>query len=351
MPLLCWIVSNVILALLLVLAARVAQRLAWHAVAHTLWVFALVKLVTPPLVDVPLGRSPQPTACALGTCGCAHHAPAPGFARDTLPWLLLAVWSAGAGATVWLARRRLAWFRLLASHARPAPPEWQALASRLASELSIRRPPEVLAVPGRLPPLVVPGLVRPRVLVPTDLLDKLNAHQKTALLMHELVHIKRGDHLVRVLEFAVRVVYWWLPGVAVIGRQLRACEESCCDAAVVERLPEARRGYASLLLDVIDFAEPLPAPQATAMSTANDLERRLRAILDPAQTARRTGLVRVFAVGLACALLPLGLRYDSVGDLDRETTSVGTEPAEQAAPLPGRDDDERRPKSAVCCPS
>ena len=67
MPWLAWVVSNVLLALLLALAAWFVQRwLRRPAVAHVLWVLVLVKLVTPPLVSVPLGQSPGTMACTLG---------------------------------------------------------------------------------------------------------------------------------------------------------------------------------------------------------------------------------------------------------------------------------------------
>src|SRR5437764_4187160 len=134
MPLLSWVVSNVTLALVLALAAWFAQRrLARPAVARTLWVLVLVKLVTPPLVVVPLGRSPGPVACALGTCGC-DHSPAQTFVRDALPWILFAVWSVGAGVTAGVAWHRWARFRRLTALAGPAPQEWQSLAARLSSE-------------------------------------------------------------------------------------------------------------------------------------------------------------------------------------------------------------------------
>jgi bla regulator protein blaR1 len=134
--------------------------------------------------------------------------------------------------------------------------------------------------------------------------------------MHELVHIKRGDHLVRLLEMAVSIAFWWLPGVGWIGRQLRACEERCCDAVVVSHLPQARQAYARLLLDVVDFANPLPpcaVPQATAMSVAEGLEQRLVGILNSAPKKRRTWPGAVLAAGLAFAILPCGLCCNFVG--------------------------------------
>jgi len=346
------VVSNVFLALLLALAAWFMQRcLRRHGIAHVLWVLVLVKLVTPPLVSVPLGESPGLMACTLGTCTCGHHARTQTSVRDLLPWFLLAAWAAGAGATGWTTFCRWSRLRRLLAHASPAPPEWQALAAGLTCELSLRWPPEILAVPGRLPPLVVPGWHRPRLLLPLALLGRLNASQRAALVLHELVHIKRGDHLVRMLELTVGIAYWWLPIVGLIGRQLRACEESCCDAAVVAHLPQARRDYAELLLDVLDFANPLPGqavPQATAMSAATGLEQRLIAIL-ATKGSRHTWLAWAFAVCLACAILPCELHYDFVGWLVPAATSAEREPPAGAPRLPGGDPEGEHFKD-LCCP-
>ena len=353
MPWLSCILSNVVLASLLALTAWLLQRrLRRHAVARILWVLVLVKLMTPPLVNVPLRASPGTLACALGACGCGQHAWTQSNVTATLPWVLLAAWSAGAGAMGWTAWRRWTRFRRLMAHASPAPPQWQTLAASLSAELLIRRPPEILAVPGRLPPLVVPGWRRPRLLLPIALLDQINASQTIALLLHELVHIKRGDHLVRMLELTVGVAYWWLPIVGSIGRQLRDCEETCCDAAVVVHLPQARRDYAQLLLDVVDFTDPLPrqaVPQATAMSAAKDLEQRLRAILDATQRTPRTWPGAALAVGLACAILPCGLHYDFV-PRTAPAASVEGDPAAGAASLP-RSAREVEFSATLCCPS
>ena len=94
-------------------------------------------------------------------------------------------------------------------------------------------------------------------------MGRLDRSQRAALLLHELVHIQRGDHWCGCWSWRFGVAYWWLPVVGSIGRQLRACEEACCDAAVVAHLPQARRDYARLLLDVLDFADPLPGSRPT----------------------------------------------------------------------------------------
>jgi bla regulator protein blaR1 len=325
------ILSNIALASLLALAAWSVQRwLNRPAIARVLWVIVLVKLVTPPLVHLPLGGPSGSFACALGTCGCPNHVQSASIVRDVLPWVLLAAWLTGAIAVAFTAGRRWARFQRLIKSAEPAPAEWQALAAQLAVKLSLRHIPRVLSVPGRLPPLVIPGRRKSCVLVPSELMNQLDGSQKSALLLHELTHIRRGDHWVRMLELFVNVAFWWLPFLGAIGRQLRTCEETCCDAAVVAHLPEARRDYARLLLDVVDFANPLlpttlpqsAMPQATAMSVASDLEHRLVTILDTPKASVRKWPVALAAVALACAILPCSLHFDfspqpTMVDLDR----------------------------------
>jgi beta-lactamase regulating signal transducer with metallopeptidase domain len=352
------IASNVALASLVALAAWFVQRrLRMIAAARILWVAALVKLLTPPLVSVPVGS----LACALGTCNCGH-AINQTIMRDTLPWLLFAAWSAGAATTLWIACSRWVRFQRLVARVRPAPQEWQELAAQLGSKLSLRRPPYILAAPGRLPPMVIPGWGRARLLLPEALLSQLNHSQRSALLLHELSHIRRGDHLVRMLELAVSVAFWWFPFVGLIGRQLRACEEASCDAAVLAHLPQARRDYARLLLDVVDFANPLPpqvAPQATAMSATAGLEERLRAILDSPRKSPRAWPAAALALSFVCAILPCELHCELAAPKQADIQAVrtatwshselGCETTVVATPFPSIAV-EGEPLAAFCCP-
>jgi beta-lactamase regulating signal transducer with metallopeptidase domain len=167
-------------------------------------------------------------------------------------------------------------------------------------------------------------------------------------LLHELVHLRRGDHLVRLLELTVAVAFWWLPVVGFAGQQMRACEEACCDATVVAKLPGARRAYARLLLDVVDFVRPLrAAPQATAMG-ARDLERRLVAILDGPEASKRR-LPGAITVAVGLAVMPCGF---TIGTVVRPATvpaaaETGSPPVPQSWTAPDRD----TAKLTICCPS
>jgi len=351
MPWVSFVVSNIVLSLPLALCAWGTQRWGRHyALARILWVAVLIKLLTPPLVSVSLNEPPASPACREGHCGCPHHQRSKLSIGVTFG--LLGVWALGAATTGWTAWRRWSRFEGLLAHAAPAPADWQRAAERLSLELSIRRSPQVLMVPGQLPPMVVPGRGRLRLLVPRELVGRLGELQRTVLLLHELTHIRRRDHWVRLLELAVRIVYWWLPVVGFISRQIRTCEEICCDAAVVSHRPQARRDYAGLLLDVIDFVSPLrtPVEQATGMSAVEDLEQRLRGILH-GNPGRRGG----WPVGLAAAVLILGVAPWGVEYNWARRPLAGTAPEAQ---LPVQEPNiplescESTPViSTLCCPS
>ena len=352
MPWVLCIVSNIVLASLVALAAWFVQRrMQLPGIARLLWLLVLVKLVTPPLVRIPIVDLPGALACTLGACHCAHHEGTVFIIRNGLAVTLLVAWLVGGVARGVLAWRRWCYFQRLLACASPRPAQWQRLATRLSARLSIRRPPTIFVAAGRLPPFVVPGWRGARMLLPAELIGQLNRRQRIALLLHELSHLQRGDHWSRVLELVVGIAYWWLPFVGSIGRQLRSCEESCCDDAVVGHLPQARRDYARLLLDVIDFADPLPRPllsPATGMSAAEAIEERLRAILHAAPKPQRRGRQTAFAVCLACAVLPCGLHYEFGGSRQ----SAASDSCDTAISPASLGDDLKNMKLATfCCPS
>src|SRR5262249_33215778 len=99
----------------------------------------------------------------------APPTPPPWTWSACLPWLAglwfagAAGWFAWAGITLWA-------FQRLLRHARPAPPEVQTQARRLAESLGLARCPTVLLLPGALPPMIWAAVGRARLFFPADLL-------------------------------------------------------------------------------------------------------------------------------------------------------------------------------------
>jgi tetratricopeptide (TPR) repeat protein len=148
----------------------------------------------------------------------------------------------------------------------------------------------------------------PRLLLPEALWKTLTEQQRGTLLAHELAHLRRRDHWVRLLELVVLGLYWWHPVAWWARRELREAEEQCCDAWVLWALPDAAEVYARALLQTLAFLsqsrQSLPVG-ASGAGRVSLLKRRLTMILR-GPTSRVLGWPGLVALLLvAAALLPL----------------------------------------------
>ena len=151
-----------------------------------------------------------------------------------------------AGALAWwsLAAVRIVRFHRVLRDVEPMPAEWQARIVELAGRLALRRRPVVCMVPGEVPPMLWAVGLRPRLLVPRKLWASLGEEQRTALVLHELAHLKRRDHWVRWIELVIAGLYWWHPAVWWLRRAPRG------RGTVLRRL--GRLGHASRCQDLCD---------------------------------------------------------------------------------------------------
>ena len=314
-------VSNLLVSVAIALVAWTVQRAGKHPrVAHFLWLILLVKLVTPPLLTVAVVPLPGPPPAAATSAGPAADLGSPALdapaAAASSPFEfgrseLVLLWLLGsAGILVWSLVRVHRFNRLLGLASESAAPELTRVASELARRLGLGTVPQIKVTSAHLSPMVwwIGGKVR--VLIPAALTRRMEPGELRLVLAHELAHVKRGDHLVRWLEWLSCVIFWWNPVAWIARLNLRANEEICCDALVLERMRPNPHTYGSSLLNAVEFLAG-PALRAPAMASELDgggfLERRFRLIVS-AKPIRRpprwlTALLLLFAV----AVLPVGL--------------------------------------------
>ena len=160
-----------------------------------------------------------------------------------LEWVLLTVVQ-GAGQA-----RRIIRFRCRLRAAVPAAggPGRRGGADRPVSRGA--HVPELLVVPDLRTPLVW-CLGRPKLLLPAHLVKTLDLNRWRGILIHELAHIRRGDHWVSRLELAAGLIWWWNPIYWLARTRLDAEAELACDAWVVSTLPKDRLAYAEVLFNI-----------------------------------------------------------------------------------------------------
>jgi len=117
------------------------------------------------------------------------------------------------------------------------------------------------------------GLFRPRIYVPYGLAEQDLFH----ILAHERTHLRRLDHVVKPLAFAILMVHWFNPLVWLAFLLTCRDMELSCDEAVLRRHGDIRREYSQTLLNVA-AARRFPSPSPLAFGEG-DVKRRIRCVL------------------------------------------------------------------------
>jgi beta-lactamase regulating signal transducer with metallopeptidase domain len=166
-----------------------------------------------------------------------------------------------------------------ASH--PAPPEWQQVVQRTAARVGASRPVRLLVSSLAEVPMVI-GWLRPAILVPVGSLTGLPLEHMTALLAHELAHIRRQDYLASILQSVAESLLFYHPAVWWVSQQIRTERELCCDDLAVAASGDVLT-YARALAELESQRMPRlsPAPAATGGSLVN----RVRRLIEPSQAA------------------------------------------------------------------
>jgi beta-lactamase regulating signal transducer with metallopeptidase domain len=232
-----------------------------------------------------------------------------------------------SGAVMWwiLAMGRIVRFQRVLRDTHPASGELQVWTRELAARLGLRRYPLVCMVPGQVPPMLWATGGRPRLLVPSELWSSMNAEEQGSLLIHELAHLKRRDHWVRLLELIVSGLYWWHPIVWWARRELREAEEQCCDAWVVWAMPKGAKTYAGALLRALEFVSdarmaPAAASAIGATGHVSSLKRRLRMIVRANTPKGLSSAGRLAVLGIAATVLPLAPSLAQKSNTDHSAT-------------------------------
>jgi len=244
----------------LVLLIRLLLRRAPKAYAYALWAVVLFRLLCPISLPSPVSilepLHPEVSEGALVTSFVTYvpirisqpepmeslpepaepaspPAEKPGSPLAVIPWiyLLVTVGMLGYGVASYLILRR-----------------------KLSEAIRYRRN---VYLADRIQIPFILGIFRPRIYLPSS----LDGLELRCILAHEWYHIRRGDHIWKVLAYIALSIHWFNPLVwlsfVLAGRDM----EMSCDEAVIRRLgPAVRADYASSLLRLSIGRRPVGIP-------------------------------------------------------------------------------------------
>ncbi|MCE7033543.1 TonB family protein [Lysobacter sp. GX 14042] len=281
--LLAWVVegalATALATALVLLARRPVRRLFGARTAYGLWALvpaALLATLLPASGSVAEGVVMK---APLGIVQVQARAVAEGASAGAT---LLAAWLAGLLATAVIAV--LAQRRFLRSLGR----------------LQLRADGLHQADTGAGLPAAV-GLLRPRIVVPSDFDLRYDAGERELMRLHEQLHIRSGDLLANAAATAVRCLFWFNPLLHVAWPLFRHDQELACDQRVLARHPASRRCYGEAMLKTQLAAVPLPL--ACNWGYGHPLMERIAMLKQPLPSSRRrfagTAAVCVLASAVA----------------------------------------------------
>ncbi len=352
------------LAGLVVVVSRVGR--VSPAVRHVLWLLVLVKLTTPPLCSWPwamprvqlgaqrgsavqakpghdtrgasglnmghmvmLGSHTVVDGRTLETGTFAANAdvmrPGPGAgAPSSLPGpietlrgrargsrtqaamrtAVLRLWLLGSIVAVTLHLARLGRIVRRLKHAQKTPAWLEQHVAEAATRLGVRRP-RTAVVAGPSTPFVW-TLGRPTLVFAAKSPSGLDRAAWSAVIVHELAHLRRRDHWVGWWELAASCLWWWNPLFWYVRCQMRENAELACDAWVLKVFPNQRFTYAKALVAVCQSSSRLAAKPAMGVCTSSRraFERRLKMILSESVRYRVPWSVAVAAMILGLLAIP-----------------------------------------------
>jgi bla regulator protein blaR1 len=192
---------------------------------------------------------------------------------NLLPLLLSALWFCGVAIVL------LAWYlrwRRISAVMRSAVPlregrELEAL-RRLERAAGMSKQIEMRVSSASLEPGIF-GIVRPTLVWPKGISERLSEAHFESILAHELCHVRRRDNLTATVHILVEAIFWFHPMVWWMGARLLEERERACDEQVLE-MGRDRQVYAESILKICEFCVGSPLDFVSGVTGA-DLKKRI----------------------------------------------------------------------------
>lgn len=325
-----WWQSSLLILVLFGLDRMLRSRVR-PAIRYALWLLVLVKLVLPATLAAPTSPAwwlratdPMGLAQAPRVSTVAYESGEPPFqtglaAEDAAPpaaaplsapgAILLGTAAVSVGLFGYLLAR---WIWIARKVRKLGMPHESVtiLAAAAAKEIGWNGPVRVLVTDWNVSPAVC-GLLRPVILLPRALTESLESGRLRAVLLHELLHLKRGDVWVNFAQSLLQIAYWWHPLLWFANARIRRLREEAVDDAVVVTLRQEAEIYVPTLLEVarLSLQRPLASLGLVGILESRCALKQRLARLALGRAPRRAGLSLFSAIAIAAfgaVAVPMG---------------------------------------------
>ena len=184
--------------------------------------------------------------------------------------------------------------------------EWveKAILRDIAISNNIKHTPRLYRNTFVTTPMLI-GLFKPVIILPDKEYTEKQLH---SILLHEVIHFKRLDIIIKWVSLLACAVHWFNPIVWIARREIsRACELSCDEAVIRNMDNHGKQNYGETLICVAgDAKTPLTVLSTTMCEEKRELKERLAAIMESKKYTKfavlASAIVILIVTLVACTL-------------------------------------------------
>lgn len=201
-------------------------------------------------------------------------------------------------------------------------PQWIDRLDDLKNKLGFKSIVEIFESIHISKPMVV-GHLKPVIILPVGMLTGLPTQQIESILIHELIHIKRHDFLVNLIQSLMEIIFFFNPFVWILSSMVRREREYCCDDQVI-RAGSMSIDYVKALASLEEGSFRTPALAMALGKSKFQVFNRIKRLMEKSvnnepNKVRPAALLILIATALACAswLAPEQVNSSKIGpDMD-----------------------------------
>jgi beta-lactamase regulating signal transducer with metallopeptidase domain len=186
---------------------------------------------------------------------------------------------------------------------------------------------------SQLEPAVV-GILRPVLLLPKGLEQRLTPEEMRSVLAHERCHVLWRDNLAAAVHMLVEALFWFHPLIWWLGTRLVAERERACDEHVLAA-GHSRTTYAEGILKVCEHYLTSRLACVAGMSGSN-LKDRIAAITNNSQIERLSAVRKLLITAAACTTIAAPIAVGIFTSTQAHAQAQAPAPGE-VYPAAGRD--------------
>jgi beta-lactamase regulating signal transducer with metallopeptidase domain len=190
----------------------------------------------------------------------------------------------------------------------PADEYWVDLIADLSDRAGLKKGVELVESAMVRTPMVL-GHLKPMILFPMGVINRLSPEEVEAILAHELAHVLRNDYVFNILQSVVEALFYFHPAVWWMSAQISNERESACDDIAIN-LIKNKMNYARALVAIQEMAYfPMTPALAFAGQRKSQFMMRMQRILN--QPNNKTNVMEKLSATCLLLFLMIGLSFGS----------------------------------------